>query len=154
MPMSQQAPSSSAAAPLRPPSVRSLLLLQNHVASGVFAPRHLKALADDDKSLEQIYSLAECIRAHQQFVANAPPEKQRSAQTRNMVCVCRAVCPSETVAWVDCYRSVLTARRKAKAGQLDGPLPNTNCEELRHRLEVCTQHASSRLMHAAILPRL
>jgi hypothetical protein len=144
--------SDSAAAP-KPPSARSLLLLQSHIVSGVLAKHHIQALAADDQSLLQLHALVDCVRAHQNFVATAPPEKQRSAQSRNLLCVCKAVCPDETAAWVQCYRTVMAARRTSKTQPAHSEsMPKTNCEDLRRNLEACTQYASTRLLHAAILP--
>jgi hypothetical protein len=42
-------------------------------------------------------------------------------------------------------------RRSKKIGA-EAAAASGNCEELRRRLELCTQHASTRLLHAAVMP--
>ena len=69
------------------------------------------------------------------------------ARRRNLVCVCNAVCPDETSAWASCFRAVAKKQREGKDTSELG-----NCEEARRQLDVCTQHASTRLLHAAVLP--
>ena len=175
----------------RPPSARSLLVLQNQLASGMWAERHVAALGEDVANAQAIVSLLECTRNAHQFLASRPG-KQRQAQQRcapprraplspplpqsrpsllfcvqrarcsrlfcsrlfcararrrNLVCVCNAVCPDETSAWASCFRAVAKKQREGKDTSELG-----NCEEARRQLDVCTQHASTRLLHAAVLP--
>ena len=61
------------------------------------------------------------------------------------MCVCAAVCSEETAAWVECFRGVA---RKQREGV--DPSRLGSCYEARQRLEICTQNASSRLLHAAV----
>lgn len=127
------------------PNPRSLLAIQSHIATGVFANRHLEALTTSDMEVQTLFmSLLGCVRDAQSFVA-ANPQKQRQAQTRNLVCVCTAACSEETKAWVQCYRGVARSHKQ-------GVATDANCEELRQRLERCTQDASNKLLHAAVLP--
>lgn len=65
----------------------------------------------------------------------------------NLVCVCNAVCPEETVAWVNCFRAAV---RKNQKGVDYATI--TNCDEQRRKLDECTQRAVSQLLHAAIIP--
>lgn len=130
----------------RPPQCRSLLTLQNQLASGMWAERHLHALAEDQQHAQHIMGLLECARDVRSFV-QTNPNKPRQAQTRNLVCVCNTVCPELTVEWVQCFRDTA---KKAREGTDMSTL--SNCDDLRRRLDECTQYASSRLVHGALLP--
>ena len=66
------------------------------------------------------------------------------------MCVCTAVCPDETQAWVRCFRSVVRKQRSSSSAHEDAS--GANCEHLRNQLEQCTAAASSRLLHAAVMP--
>ena len=137
----------------RIPAARSLVVFQDHLIRGVWAQRHLEALVNDPKSLRSFLSLVECTREFQKqqqaAIASQDAAKLRGATTRNRLCLCNAVCPDESSAWIQCAR---TAVRRAKA---DGDRTGlkTVCEEERQRLEKCTQWASTRLLHAAVLPQ-
>ena len=143
------ASSSSPSTSFKPPPTpnpRALLHLQSQLVRGMFAERHHQALATGEQAnVDAFVALVTCAQEAQQFVQKRP-DRTRAANTRNMVCVCHAVCPDETQGWINCFRSVSNA---AKKGQ---PITSTNCEELRHRLEKCTQRASTRLLHAALIP--
>ena len=130
----------------RPPQCRSLLTLQNQVVSGMWAERHLRALAEDSQNAQHMMGLLECANDSRAFMQQNP-NRPRQATTRNLVCVCNTVCPELTVAWVQCYRNVT---KRAKEGA--DPSTLSTCDELRRNLDKCTQHASSRLVHGALLP--
>ncbi len=63
------------------------------------------------------------------------------------MCVCNAVCPDETVVWIRCFRNAVQKLREGVPLEKVG-----NCDEVRRKLDACTQHASSKLLHAAVLP--
>ena len=63
------------------------------------------------------------------------------------MCVCAAVCPDETAAWLECFKGVVKKQRQGATG-----VELNACDDLRRSLEICTQHASSRLLHAAVMP--
>ena len=130
--------------PPQTPNPRSLLALQGQLSGGMFGERHCESLAmSSPENAAAFLALMQCTEDAREAIQSG--KKQRGVQTRNLVCVCHAVCPDETQAWVSCFRGVSTAMKKK--------LPSsTNCEELRERLETCTQHASSRMLHAALIP--
>ena len=66
---------------------------------------------------------------------------------RNTVCVCAAVCPSATSEWLECFKGVVKKQRQGASG-----VELNACDDLKRRLEICTQHASSKLLHAAVMP--
>ena len=72
---------SAAARGPQPPSCRSLLALQNQLASGTWAERHIRALAEDQTNMKAMMALLECARDAHQFM-EARPGKQRQAQMR------------------------------------------------------------------------
>ena len=65
----------------RPPSARSLLVLQNQLASGLWAERHVAALGEDVANARTIVSILECTRDAHNFLASKP-SRQWQAQTR------------------------------------------------------------------------
>ena len=67
--------------------------------------------------------------------------------SRNTVCVCAAVCPSATSEWLECFKGVVKKQRQGASG-----VELNACDDLKRRLEICTQHASSKLLHAAVMP--
>ena len=134
------------------PNVRALLTFQDHLLRGIWAERHLEALANNTDTVGPLLQLTECsVTLQQAQQRRLPPAKQRVLQTRNMICVCHATCPEETVAWVQCMRGMAKATKIA--AQNGTPVPaNGACDRQRHVLELCTQRATSRLLHAAVLP--
>ena len=155
------------------PRVQSMLALQQQVSRGMWAERHLKALSEDEDNLRQLAGVLECTRETQRFLQRQP-KKQQSAQTkcapyitysrffsqpltnthlssavfhRNTVCVCAAVCPSATSEWLECFKGVVKKQRQGASG-----VELNACDDLKRRLEICTQHASSKLLHAAVMP--
>ena len=150
-----------------------MLALQQQVSRGMWAERHLKALSEDEDNLRQLAGVLECTRETQRFLQRQP-KKQQSAQTkcaqyiiysrffrslspihiclpplfsRNTVCVCAAVCPSATSEWLECFKGVVKKQRQGASG-----VELNACDDLKRRLEICTQHASSKLLHAAVMP--
>lgn len=68
-----------------------------------------------------------------------------------MVCMCHAVCPDATIAWVECYQRVMRAR---KSGEARTPKTlGSACDDLRHQLEKCTEYASARMLEVAVMPQ-
>ena len=82
----------------------------------------------------------------QQRIRDFPKQIGVRVFHRNLVCVCNAACPEETAAWVKCFRRAVRKQR-------EGADPSTfsNCDETRRRLDACTQYASTRLLHAAVI---
>ena len=145
----------------KPPQPRSLLTLQAQVAAGAFAERQLRGIIHQ-KNQEEMQMLAKLLDCTKEVQANLAknPQRPRAAQMKNLVCICHSVCPSETEEWVGCFRTVQKRRKQqAQALAAGSPLPqsdgqpSTNCEALKRRLELCTQYASTRLLHAAVLPK-
>ena len=144
----------------RMPTARSLVMFQEHLARGVWADRHLQALASDPKAVGPFMSIFECAREfqnqQQQAVATNDSAKLRQAATRNRVCLCAAVCPQETTEWLQCARAAAKVLRAAKKGGSNGSTTATHlapCEAQLRRLEACAQWESTRLLHAAVLPK-
>ena len=145
----------------RVPAARSLVMFQEHLARGLWADRHLQALASDPTAVGPFMSIFECTRDFQQqqqrAVAANDSAKLRQAATRNRVCLCAAVCPQETTEWLQCARAAARALRAAKKGGGASSSTATThfapCEAQRRRLEACTQWESTRLLHAAVLPK-
>ena len=67
------------------------------------------------------------------------------------MCMCHAVCPDATIAWVECYRRVMGARKSGEAQTAS--TASSACDELRHKLEKCTEYASSRMLEVAVMPQ-
>lgn len=164
-------PSMAAAPPPqpKPPQCRALLTLQSQVAGGGFAERHLRGIVVDGEKddLQKFEKLLQCTREAQVSMAQNP-QRPRATQMRNLVCVCHSVCPTETEAWVGCFRHVQRLRKQAAqaqqqpqqqgisagaASRSDARSTSTNCEALKKQLERCTEYASTRLLHAALLPK-
>ena len=141
----------------QPPQPRALLTLQAQIAQGGYAERHLEGIADRQRGVDELQkflSLLQCTQEAQNAMqADAP--KPRAVQMRNLVCVCHAVCPAETEAWVHCYRSLVKHQKMAARSDNSAAVqvPASNCEYLKRQLELCTQYASTRLLHAAVLPK-
>ena len=141
----------------KPPQPRSLLTLQAQVAAGAFAERHLHSVAECDKDMAMLIKMLECTKEAQAALTRNP-QRPRAAQMRNLVCVCHSVCPSETEAWVGCFRDVQQQRKKAASESSPPPGstprgPTTNCEALKKELELCTQYASTRILHSTVFPK-
>ena len=139
----------------RVPASRSLLLFQDHLVRGLWAQRHLEALANDPKSLEAFASIVECTRElhkqQQEAAAAQSPAKFKQAATRNKVCMCLSVCHDETMEWLQCVRSQMKLHKGDKEAGLAGQ--RIHCEERRRQVESCTQYASTRLLYAAVMPQ-
>ena len=133
----------------RVPAARSLLIFQEHLARGMWADRHIQAMVSDPESAGPFLQVVQCTQDYTQQRQDAGAAgdsgKMRQAATRNRVCLCHAVCPEETIAWVQCMRAL---RKQRKSNSTLG-----NCDEHYRRVEMCTQWASTRLLHAAVLPK-
>ena len=144
------------------PSVRSLQLLQESLASGVFKTRHLQSLEADPKALSTFVGLLECTRQLQQQHSTAAEKvagtgtgisqkRLQGMQMRNLICISHAACPEEAEQWLQCVRSAVKAMRAEAAGE-ERVGPPANCTSQRRALERCTQRASSGALFAAVLP--
>ena len=139
----------------RIPAVRSLVTFQDQLGRGLWADRHVEALSNDPKSLGPFMQLVECAKDFQQqqqsAVAANDVGKMRSATMRNRVCMCHAVCPDETMAWLECMRAAARAARAAKqaGGAVESSQSFASCNERRRQLERCTQWETTRLLHVA-----
>ena len=155
------------------PRVQSMLALQQQVSRGMWAERHLKGLIGGRGQLAPASpGVLECTRETQRFLQRQP-KKQQSAQTkcaqyiiysrffsqpltnthlssplfsRNTVCVC-AVCPSATSEWLECFKGVVKKQRQGASG-----VELNACDDLKRRLEICTQHARLKAAAAAVMP--
>ena len=120
---------------------------------GLWAERHLQALANDPKSVGPLVAIVECSqkyqKQHQSATAANDVAKLRNAATRNRVCMCHAVCPTETFDWLSCARAAVKQQREEGA---DAAAAWKSCDRKRRTLEACTQWESTRLLHAAVLP--
>ena len=138
--------------PLPMPDVRSLQLAQNHLATGVWQPRHLDSLVEDARTRDVMLGLVECT---QHLIAEQQPDRllqdpqaeqrrQRKLQMRNLLCVCNAFCPEETRLWADCVRRASKALKETGACE--------DCAGHRHRLERCAERQTAILLQVAMTP--
>ena len=139
----------------RVPVSRSLMHFQDMLSRGMWQQRHLEALAGDPKTVEAFASIVECARAfnrqREEAVEARDTAKLRSAETRNKVCMCMAVCNDETMAWLNCVRGEIKKHRGNKEAGFAAQ--RVNCEGMRRALDKCTRYESERLLHAAVLPK-
>jgi hypothetical protein len=159
-------------AALTMPDTRSLQLFQDQLLRGMWADRYIKALSEDEKTVGPLFKLLQvraaitsCIRLQRlvcHLSLSAPPRLQctnelaqaqgqrasidkRKVGTRNVLCLCDAVCAQETHAWAQCARSAARALRS-------GNEPSSNCATLRANLERCTHRQTSHILQTALVP--
>ena len=137
----------AARASLQMPDVRSLQLFQNSLAHGAFKTRHLDALGDCPRTRDALLGMLECTNSLNDQLASGALEGQQQKQidTRNLLCLCRNVCPEETLPWVQCMRSAAQALRESKR-------PPERCEVYRKRLERCAYNKTDLLLRTALSP--
>ncbi|KAL1503407.1 hypothetical protein AB1Y20_011458 [Prymnesium parvum] len=121
------------------PDSRALLLFQDQLTRGMWADRHLNALIENPATSNQLLGVLRCTVDLMEGEAN----KQRAS--RNLLCLCHALCEEETVAWARC------ARKAAKAVKA-GHEPEEDCTSYRVKLSRCTQRQVSYLLQAALVP--
>ena len=159
------------------PDTRSLQVFQDQVLRGMWPDRHLRALSSNPETVGQLVGLLQCTKDLMEQTQNDPNAKSRRQSSRNILCLCHAVCQEETLLWARCARKAASAcpafaphpllscpqaqgesaRSRArlplfaeaiKAGQE----PEENCASYRLKLERCTQRQTSILLQAALVP--
>ena len=138
----------AARASLQMPDVRSLQLFQSHLAHGAFKTRHLDALSDSPSTRAALLGMLECTTGLNDQLASGAlggQSQQKKVEMRNVLCLCRNVCPEETLPWVQCMRNAAQSLREAKR-------PPENCEPYRRRLERCAANQTELLLRTALLP--
>mmetsp|Transcript_36315 Transcript_36315/g.82335 ORF Transcript_36315/g.82335 Transcript_36315/m.82335 type:complete len:145 (-) Transcript_36315:69-503(-) len=132
-------------AALTMPDTRSLQLFQDQLLRGMWADRYIKALSEDEKTVGPLFKLLQCTNELAQAQGQRASIDKRKVGTRNVLCLCDAVCAQETHAWAQCARSAARALRS-------GNEPSSNCATLRANLERCTHRQTSHILQTALVP--
>lgn len=164
------------------PNSQSLLLFQDQLLRDKWHSRHIDRLSENPQTGQLLLGLLGCTKDLVEAMQSDSAPKLKQQSSRNLVCLCHAVCPEETLDWARCVKKAASEQQDACthvhvhtllsstlccyelwalvanvhysfAGAVkQGLEPDENCAKYRMLLERCTQRKTSFLLHSALWP--